>query len=115
MPDGIIPYFARDIGFALDQQDTLSTQHAVFSKSPPRQGYYVEIPGMFHINFTDAPAWTPLAQSLGLSGPLDGRRGHDIVRAYTTAFFTGHLTDGPAGLLRQPPPWPEARVETRPS
>jgi len=72
---------------------------AVFDKSSPGCGYYVEIPGMFHVNFTDAPYWSPLASQVGLTGPINGRRGFDIVHAYSLAFFDEELRRRPSDLL----------------
>ncbi|MGA6207230.1 alpha/beta hydrolase family protein [Nocardia testacea] len=93
--------------------ETITTQRAVFAASPPGHGYHVEIPGMFHMNFTDAPAWTPLAERLGLSGPIGGARGHEIVAAYTLAFFDRFLSGERPELLDSAPPWREVRLERR--
>lgn len=62
-------------------------------------GYFVRVPGMFHSNFTDIANWTPLAPQLGLSGPIDGRRAHEIINAYSLAFFDRHLLGRPARIL----------------
>jgi hypothetical protein len=62
-------------------------------------GYFVQVPGMFHSNFTDIPLWSPLAAWLGFSGPLDPGRGHDIIDAYTLAFFDRHLLGRSARML----------------
>jgi hypothetical protein len=77
-------------------------------------GYFVRVPGMFHSNFTDVANWTPIAKGLGLAGPIDPQRAHDIVNAYSLAFFERHvngrrveLLDGPA---RQ---YPDAVLESR--
>ena len=54
---------------------------------------------MFHSNFMDLPNWLPLASLLGLSGPIDGQRGHDIVNAYSLALSSGRLNiQTPAAL-----------------
>ncbi len=74
-----------------DIAQTLTTLRSVFNESRSGDGYYVQIPGMFHINFTDAPYWSPLEQQLGLIGPIDTQRGFDIVNAYSLAFFDGSL------------------------
>ncbi|MCV7223814.1 carboxylic ester hydrolase [Mycolicibacterium elephantis] len=93
--------------------ETLSTQRATFAKSTPGQGYHIEIPGMFHMNYTDAPAWTRLAEQLAFSGPIGGRRGHEIVAAYSAAFFENTLAGKHSELLRGPPPWEEVRMDRR--
>lgn len=93
--------------------ETLTTQRNVFTESPPGYGYYIEIPGMFHVNFTDAPSWTPLAQRLALSGPIGGTRGHEIVAAYSVAFFDRFLTGNRPALLDAPPPWTDVHIDRR--
>jgi hypothetical protein len=65
-------------------------------------GYFVQLPGAFHSNFTDIPIWTPLAPLLGLTGPIGERRAHDIVNAYSLAFFDRHVLGRPAKLLDEP-------------
>jgi predicted dienelactone hydrolase len=77
-------------------------------------GYFVRVPGMFHSNFTDIPIWTPLATRLGIAGPLDGQRAHEIVNGYSLAFFERHLMDRPGKLLDCPSPqYLEAIFESR--
>jgi hypothetical protein len=60
------------------------------------------VPGMFHVNFTDAPYFTPLGPLLGFTGPINAQRGFDIVNAYSLAFFDQHLEGRPAALLDGP-------------
>ena len=77
-------------------------------------GYLVRVPGTFHSNFTDIANWTLMARQLGIAGSIDPRRAHDIVNAYSLAFFDRHLRGRPAGriegLARQ---YPEVVVESR--
>ncbi len=84
---------------ASDITQALSTMRAVYDKEPAGDGYYVEIPGMFHVNFTDAPYYSPIAHVLGLSGPINAQRGFDIVNAYTMAFFNKVLQQQSSPLL----------------
>ena len=80
----------------------------------PGAGYFVRVPGMFHANFTDIARWTPLAAQLGLSGPIDELRAHDIVNAYSLAFFDRHLLGRPARILDGPAKkYPEVLFEAR--
>lgn len=81
---------------------TLNTMRAVFNKDRPGDSYYIQIPGMFHINFTDAPYWSPLLPMLGLAGPTKAQRGFDIINAYSLAFFDRYLQDCPTDLLDSP-------------
>lgn len=90
-----------------------TTMRAVY-ESLPGDGYYLQIPGMFHLNLTDAPYWSPLLSRLGLIGPLNRQRVFEIVNAYSVAFFDKHLKGQRAFLLRRAAsPYPEARFETR--
>ena len=77
-------------------------------------GYFVQIPGMFHVNLTDIPYWSPLCSWLGITGPIDGQRAHSIINAYSLAFFDRHLLGQSAALLDGPPEqYPEVIFETR--
>ena len=77
-------------------------------------GYFVQVSGMFHLNLTDIPYWSPLLSWLGVTGPIDGRRAHDIINAYSLAFFDRHLKDRPQRLLDGPASqYPEVLIETR--
>ena len=77
-------------------------------------GYFVRVPGMFHSNFTDIASWTPLFRVLGLSGPIDERRAHEIVNAYSLAFFDRHLVGWPVPLLDvASKQYPEVLFESR--
>ena len=91
----------------------LTSMRAVY-ESLRGPGYFVKVPGTFHSNFMDLPNWFPLASVLGLSGPIDGDRGHRIVNAYSVAFFDRHLKSEPAVLLDGPSlQFPEVLFETR--
>jgi hypothetical protein len=91
----------------------LTSMRAVF-ESLPGDGYFVQVPGIFHINFTDVPSWTPLARLLGVSGPIGVRRAHTIINAYAVAFFDRHLRGLTAPLLDRPSDrYPEVLIETR--
>ncbi len=77
-------------------------------------GYFVQLPGAFHSNFMDIPNWSPLFSRLGITGPMDGQRAHDIINAYALAFFDRHLKGQPAALLDGPTKqYPEVIFETR--
>jgi len=126
LSNGIIPYFAQDVRFTLrlerqrsggwtekDIALTLSTMRMVY-KELPGDGYYIEIPTMFHVNFTDLPNWSPVTSQLGLTGPINGQRAHDIINAYSLAFFDKHLRGQPSTLLDRPAAqYPEVLFETR--
>jgi hypothetical protein len=81
--------------------ETLGTMRKVFEESPA-DGYFVSIPGMYHEEFSDAPFMTPLAPWLGVSGPMDARRGQATVSGYELAFFDHYLKGTPQPLLAGP-------------
>jgi predicted dienelactone hydrolase len=94
-------------------QAHLSTMRAVY-QSLQGSGYFVQVAGMFHSNFMDIPNWFPLASQLGLTGPIDGQQAHDIVNAYSLAFFDRHLKGQAATLLDRPAEHdPDVILETR--
>jgi hypothetical protein len=78
------------------------------------QGYYLQIPGIFHLNFTDAPYWLPVSSKLGMTGAVSSSRMFEIINAYSVAFFDKHLKGKPAPLLDGPSlRIPEVHFETR--
>lgn len=94
--------------------ETLTSMRTVFSKSAPGEGWYLQVPGIFHTDFTDAPSWTPLAPWLGISGPIGGERAHVIVNAYSLAYFERSMEGSPSALLdRRSSSYPEVLLEGR--
>jgi hypothetical protein len=87
---------------------------AVFERLPA-DGYFVQIPGFYHVNPTDIPYWWPLLTSLlKIRGPIDWRRAHAITNDFTLAFFNRYLK----GLPDSSPEvigriYPEVRLERR--
>lgn len=97
-----------------DVEETHRTMRAVYDRlSGP--GYIVLIPGMYHVDFSDFPLFSPLlAGALGLSGPLDPQRAREIPDAYAQAFFDKHLKGRAAPLLDGPSAqFPEVLFESR--
>jgi predicted dienelactone hydrolase len=91
----------------------LTSNRAVF-ESLPGDGYFVQVPGMFHSNYTDIPSWSPLWPLLGVAGPIDVQRAHNIINAYSLAFFDRHLKSQPATRFEGPTKqYPEVHFETR--
>jgi predicted dienelactone hydrolase len=95
-----------------DIDQTQTTMRAAF-ESLRGDGYFVQVPGMFHANLTDISSWSPLFPLLGVTGPIDGQRAHDVINAYSLAFFDRHLLGSPAALLDGPSSqYPEVLLET---
>ena len=84
-----------------DVEQTQNTMRSVYNNLPG-DGYFVQIPGAFHIDFTDLTYLSPLFPITGFSGPIGGQRTHDIVNAYSVAFFDRYLKSEPAALLNGP-------------
>jgi len=81
-----------------DIQQTQSTMRAVYD-SLPGAGYFVQVPGMFHIDLTDDNTLSPIFPTIGFSGPIGSQRAHEIINAYSLAFFNQHLKNLPEALL----------------
>ena len=64
--------------------------------------YYIEKTD--HYDFTDMPAFSPMAPHLGLKGPLDGEQALKIINTYTLAFFNHYFKGDDSHLLEQPSP-----------
>ncbi len=92
---------------------TLATMRSVYDELPG-DGYYLQIPNIFHLNFTDVPYWSPFTSQLGMTGPVDRRRMFDIINAYSVAFFDKELGGLPEPLLAGPAnQYPEVLFESR--
>ncbi len=97
----------------VDIDETQTTMRTVYD-SLPGDGYLALVPGMFHINFSDAPYFSPIAPQLGLTGPIDGQRGLDIVNAYSAAFFDKELKNQLSPILDGPSKqYPEVDLQAR--
>ncbi len=90
---------------------TRDTMRAAYQTSS-FESYFLEMPTMFHVNFTDAPLFSPFMTQLGLIGPIDPQRGFDIVNAYSVAFFDKALQGKPAAVL-EGQAFSEAHLESR--
>ncbi|MFN2126356.1 MAG: hypothetical protein ACK2TU_00720, partial [Anaerolineales bacterium] len=53
-------------------------------------------------DFTDMPAFSPLAPYLGLKGTLNGEQVSRIINAYTLAFFDRYFREDTGTILEQP-------------
>lgn len=91
---------------------TIDTMRKVY-ENLPGDGYYVQIPGIFHISFTDVPYWSPLMPQIGWTGPINAQRGFDIINAYSLAFFDKELKGQSSPLLEGPSQqYPEVDFES---
>lgn len=66
------------------------TMRAAF-ESLRAPGWFVQVPRLSHLDFTDVSSWSPVFASLGATGPMDADRAHRIIGAYSVAFFDLYL------------------------
>ena len=52
---------------------------------------FVQIPNIFHVDFTDAPLWVPFPHLLGFSGKTPIEETHQKLNELTLTFFGKHL------------------------
>lgn len=99
-----------------DVDETQTTMRSVYG-SLPGDGFLVLVPDMFHQNLSDFPYFvaSPLDVWLGLDGPIDARRVHRIINAYSRAFFDRYVKGATAQpLLDAPAPqYPDVLFEAR--
>jgi len=96
-----------------DIKQTQTTMRSAYN-SLPGDGYFVQIPGMFHIDLTDLSYASPFFPKIGFSGPIGIQRAHDIINTYSVAFFDKHLKGTTSTLLnRTTKQYPEVIFETR--
>ena len=72
-----------------DIEQHLSTMRALFENTAESE--FVQLPDMFHVDFTDVPLWVPFAQLLGLSGSTPIEETHDKLNSLTLKFFEEYL------------------------
>jgi hypothetical protein len=73
------------------------------------------IEGTEHHDFSSLPMLTPLANAIGLKGPIPGTRGLALVNDYSVAFFNQTLKGIDQGLLEpENSLYPEAQFGLRP-
>lgn len=72
-----------------DIEQHLSTMRALFENTAESE--FVQLPDMFHVDFTDVPLWVPFAQQLGLSGSTPIEETHDKLNSLTLKFFEEYL------------------------
>lgn len=98
-----------------DIDETQSTMRAAYAASRG-DAYLVLVPGMFHQNLSDFPylVVSPIDRWLGLDGPIDARRVHQIETRYSLAFFDRYLRGLRSPLLDAPSPqFPEVQFLSR--
>jgi len=91
--------------FSESWAEEVADNNAVFTRffgSSEGDKYHFTIEDTMHYDFTDLPAFSPLAPYLGLKGTLDGRQVLTIINTYSLAFFDRYLKGQPGLILDQP-------------
>jgi len=82
------------------------------TSQPPT--YMLTIKGAHHRDFTMLPLLSPIADDLGLRGPIPAEEMLDLTDAYTLAMFDTHLRNQPSPLLTsEVEPYPDVLFEQR--
>ncbi|MCR2800981.1 acetylxylan esterase [Microbacterium sp. zg-Y818] len=79
--------------------ETIGSMTATLEHQRAGTGQLVSIPGMYHIDFTDAPHWFPWARWVGLSGRIGAGRAQSIVAQHADSFFDSALRARNASAL----------------
>jgi predicted dienelactone hydrolase len=79
----------------------------------PSLSYWVGIAGAGHNDFVMTPLFSPIANRLGLKGPIETERVVPIIDSYLVAFFDRYLLGIGGSALDAPPP-PEVELELIP-
>lgn len=66
--------------------------------------YWVSVIGAGHNDFVATPLFSPLADRIGLKGPIDGETVVRIIDEYLIAFFDRYLYEIGGAVLDDPPP-----------
>ena len=72
-----------------DIEQHLSTMRALFENTAESE--FVQLPDMFHVDFTDVPLWVPFPHLLGFSGKIPIEQTHDKLNGLTLTFFKEYL------------------------
>lgn len=96
---------------AWPKPDNLHLFNELYANS--QSGYKLTIKGTAHYDFTDLPAFSPLAPALGLKGPLNGDRVLKIINVFSLSFFNQHLGNQNSDLfLGASPEFPEVEFSS---
>jgi len=68
----------------------------------PSDGYFIQIPKIFHVDFTNLPLWFPYGKYLGITGGLKTEEAHQIINTFSIAFFDKELKGKNSEFLKRP-------------
>ena len=84
-----------------DIQQHLYTMTNTFERLTS-DGYFVQIPGMFHVEFLDVPLWIPYGKYFGLTGSIKIKEVHNMLNAFSINFFDKELEGKESDFLSNP-------------
>jgi dienelactone hydrolase len=76
---------------------TLQGYHDVERSLDEHGGYFLQVPGLEHMNYSDYPLYSRVKAWTG-AGAIDARRAHLMINRLTLAFFNTHLQNAPAPI-----------------
>ena len=100
----------EDVALMKELVDRVHAWDRALKEKSTNDWYDIEIAGTSHGSFSDLTLFFPSA-----AGQIDPRRAHEIINAYTIAFFDQYLRGKPSPLLTAPSPsFPEAKFARKP-
>ena len=117
IPDSIVAKEFRVPSLFIRSEDWTGTPNdrrlRGLAERSPSLSYWVGIAGAGHNDFVMTPLFSPIADRLGLKGPIDTERVVPIIDSYLVAFFDRYLLGIGGSALDAPPP-PEVELELIP-
>ncbi|HEV8365746.1 MAG TPA: hypothetical protein VGQ52_19690 [Gemmatimonadaceae bacterium] len=100
----------EDVAVMKDAVDRVLAWDRTLKEQSTNDWYDIDIAGTDHGSFSDLMLFFPSSP-----GQIDPRRAHEIINAYTLAFFDQYLRGKPSPLLAAPSPsFPEAKFARKP-
>jgi len=100
----------EDVAVMKEAVDRVYAWDRTLKEKSTNDWYNIEIAGTNHGSFSDLMLFFRSAP-----GQIDPRRAHEIINAYTLAFFDQYLRGKPGPLLAEPSPsFPEAKFTRKP-
>jgi len=84
-----------------DIQQHLYTMTNTYERLPT-DGYFIQIPGMFHVDYLDVPLWLPYGKYFGLTGSIETKKVHNIINTFSIKFFDKELEGRKSDFLNNP-------------
>jgi pimeloyl-ACP methyl ester carboxylesterase len=117
IPDGIVAREFQVPSLFIRSEEWVGTPNdrrlRGLAERSPSLSYWLGIAGAGHNDFVMTPLFSPIADRIGLKGPIDSERVVPIIDSYLVAFFDRYLLGLGGSALDAPPP-PEVELELIP-